>query len=148
MTVKQWLLIISICLVVYIAPQFLPEPAGAAKFSYLANWSLLSIFLITLVSFHKTALCVATVELAAIVINAVAFKTVGDSAYLFSQYVYAIDALALLQAIIILIGAPRDDLRRNFDDGRRVFEHIRVGDLFHRKVPSACRQNNISKNGV
>lgn len=143
MTVKQWLLIVAICLVVYMAPQFLPEPEGAEKFTYLASVSLLSLWLILSVSTTKTAWLAAAIEFLAIIVNAIAYKIVGDSAILFHQYVLAIDGLALLQALIILIGAPWNGMAH-------YLKHVRVANiLWYTNLPRSvsvdrCDNGEIS----
>lgn len=109
----RWLLLCAACVVVYTLPTVAGSPGGAWFFVANSSWSFALCACALFLVGSRTALAVAAIECAAIVLNLVClWQYMTVTGWIYSIYEGVIDALVIAEAAVLIIGAPWNGIRR------------------------------------
>ena len=136
MTSKQWLLTCGLLIAVYLLGYI--TPAGNLWFAYAFTVSFFAILVILRISISTTSKILAMSELAAMVtifLSWMHYADMIDNSFWYAQHEVIIEAIAIAQVLIMLIGSPWSGV------GNRVFKQLGLGNIFCPFNRFGCKTN-------
>lgn len=111
---RMWLALCAACLAVYWLPVLIGPATGEWFFVANGSWSLALVAVCVLIG-TRTALAVATLETAAIILNLTCLvQYVTGAGWLYGAYGEVIEAIVIAEIVVLAMGAPWHGLRRGF----------------------------------
>lgn len=120
MTFKTWAALAAACIAVYWLPVVIGPGEGVVFFVANSSWSLVLCTSVLMLSTSRTALGIAVLESAAILLNLVCLwqYVAGSTGLLYASYGALIDCLMWAEFFLLLTGAPWRGVGRSFHKRR------------------------------